>query len=84
MGDSVFSQDLYRKLDVSGVTAEGDTLREIAKGFMLEPSPFLARRGSDLVARRPGEATLWVLLGSDPRVDLRDTMRVVRVAIHVH
>ena len=84
VGDSVFSRDLYRRLDIRGVTAEGDTLTLFAKSLMLEPSAYIERIGSDLVARRAGEATLWVVLGSDLKIDIRDTMRTVRVPIHVH
>jgi hypothetical protein len=84
VGDSVFSQDLYSRLQVRGLTVQGDTLRDFARTFMLEPSPLLERKGSDILARGAGDATLWVLLGSDPaKVELQDTTRAVRIPIHI-
>jgi len=50
---------------------------------MLMPSRFIERRGSDLLARQPGEATLWVVVGSDMRIDMRDSTRAVRIPIQV-
>ena len=83
VGDSVFSLDLYRRLDLRGITAQGDTLRSFAKTFILEPNTLLVRRGSDLVARGAGEAYLWILLGSRPEFDLNESERTVRVPIHI-
>lgn len=82
-GDSVFSQDLYRRLEVRGLTADGDTLVSFARTFALEPSAYLERKDSDLIARKPGDAILWVVLGSEMNVDMRDTMRAVRIPIHI-
>lgn len=84
VGDSVYTRDLYSRLQVRGVTAEGDTLSDFAKGFMLMPSPLLEAKGSDVLVRGAGDATLWVILGSGPaRVNLKDTTRAVRVLIHI-
>jgi len=83
VGDSVFSLDLYRRLELAGVTAEGDTLRSFARTYLLEPGTSLVRAGNELVARHEGDANLWILLGSRPQVQLRESARVVRVPIHI-
>lgn len=83
VGDSVFSLDLYRRLEVRGVTAQGDTLLSFGRTYILEPSKILVRRGSDLVARSAGNASLWILLGSRPQMDLSESARAVRVPIHI-
>jgi hypothetical protein len=84
VGDSVFSRDVYKRLDVRGVTATGDTISEFAKSFALEPSPYLEQRGHDLLPRRPGIATLWIYLGSRPALPLfADTTGVARVQLRV-
>lgn len=84
VGDSVFSPDLYRRLEFRGVTAEGDTLNDFAKTFLIERSSLLERRGSFLVARGSGDVSLWVFLGSRlGPMDLRESARVVRVPIHI-
>lgn len=84
VGDSVYTPDLFARLQVRGLTADGDTLRDFAKGFMLVPSPLIERKGSDIFARGAGDATLWVVLGSEmSNVNLRDTTRAIRVLIHI-
>ena len=84
VGDSVFSQDLYRRLEFGGVTAEGDTLHDFAKTFLFERNSLLERRGPYLVARGSGDVSLWVFLGSRPGTfDLRESARAVRVPIHI-
>jgi hypothetical protein len=85
VGDTVYTQDLYtQQLQVLGVTAAGDTIREFAKSFALQPNPYLERHGQDLIARRPGVATLWIYVGSRPRPPLfADTTGVARVELRV-
>lgn len=84
VGDSLYSQDVYTQLQVLGVTAAGDTIREFGKLFALEPNPYLERRGQDLLARRAGVATLWIYIGSDPmRRVFVDTTGVARVQLRV-
>jgi hypothetical protein len=84
VGDSVYTRDLYTQLEVLGVTAAGDTIREFAKVFALEPSPYLEQHGQDLFGRRAGVATLWIYLGSIPRLPLfADTTGVARVELRV-
>jgi hypothetical protein len=84
VGDSVYSQDLWRQLEVLGVTTTGDTISEFAKSFALEPSPYLERRGLDLLARHAGVATLWIYIGVGPRRRFFvDTTRAARVQIRV-
>ena len=63
--------------------AEGDTLRSFAKTFLVEPTELLVRRGLGFVTLGAGDVTLWVLLGSRPRTDLRDSARAVRVPIRI-
>jgi hypothetical protein len=84
VGDSVYTRDLYTQLEVLGVTAAGDTIREFAKGFALEPSPYLEQHGQDLLARRAGVATLWIYIGAEPRRRLFvDTTGVARVQLRI-
>jgi hypothetical protein len=85
VGDSVYTQDLYtQRLQVLGVTAAGDTIREFAKSFALEPNPYLEEDGQGLIARRAGVATLWIYIGSRPRPPLFvDTTGVARVQLRV-
>lgn len=85
VGDSVFTQDLFRRLEIHGVTAEGDTLHDFAKSFLLARNSLLERRGQYFVARGSGDVNLWVFLGSRPAtMDLHESARAVRVPIHIH
>ena len=84
VGDSVFSQDLWGRIEVLGITAAGDTVRGFAKAFALQPNPYLEQRGSDLLARQAGTAMLWIYPSSRPSGPFfSDTSRVARVEIHV-
>ena len=83
VGETVFGNDLFRRVDVKGMTAEGDTLRNFARRFMVEPSELLVRRGAGFVARGAGDANLWVITGSPMQFDLRESARTVRVPIHI-
>jgi hypothetical protein len=84
VGDSVYAGDLMSQLEVVGVTAAGDSIREFAKSLAVEPSPYVERRGLDLIARRAGVATLWIYIGTEPtRRFFKDTTRVTRVPIRV-
>jgi hypothetical protein len=83
VGAIVLSNDLFRRLDVQGVTAEGDTLRSFPRRFLVEPSEVLVRRGAGYVARATGEANLWVITGSPTQFDLRESGRTVRVPVHI-
>jgi hypothetical protein len=84
VGDSVYTRDLYTQLQVLGVTAAGDTIREFAKSFALQPNPYLERHGQHLIARRSGAATLWIYLGSRQRLPLFvDTTGVASVQLRV-
>jgi hypothetical protein len=48
------------------------------------PSPYLERRGHDIVARRPGIATLRIYIGSDvSRPLFADTTGLARVQLRV-
>jgi predicted secreted Zn-dependent protease len=83
VGEIVMGNDLFRRVDVKGMTAEGDTLRNFARRFMVEPSELLVRRGAGFVARGAGDANLWVITGSPMQFDLRESARTVRVPIHI-
>lgn len=83
VGDSVFSIDLYRRLEVRGITAAGDTLRAFARSYMVEPNALLVRSGPAFVARGAGDVDLWVVAGSQPRIDRLESPRAVRVPIHI-
>lgn len=83
VGDSIASLDLFRRLDVRGVTTDGDTLRVFARTFSIEASPLIERVGRMIVARRVGETALWVVPGSDADPSTRDTARAVRVPIRI-
>jgi hypothetical protein len=84
VGDSVYTRDLYTQVQVLGVTAAGDTIREFGKTFALQPSPYLEQRGQDLLARRAGVATLWIYIGSRPMMPLfTDTTGAARVQLRV-
>lgn len=83
VGDSVFSVDLFRRLDVRGITAQGDTLRSFARSYMVEPNALLVRSGLAFVARGAGDVDLWIVAGSQPRIDRVESPRAVRVPIHI-
>lgn len=83
VGDSLPSLDLFRRFDVRGLTAAGDTLRVFARTFSIEPSPLIERAGRMIVVRRAGDATLWVVAGTDAGPPARDSTRAVRVPIHI-
>lgn len=84
VGDSLSLLMIYSRLDVRGVTTSGDTVRGFARSYALDPGKSIQRIGRMIVARRPGEAEIWIVLGPDPRPDARDTMPAVRLPIHVH
>jgi predicted secreted Zn-dependent protease len=83
VGDSLSGADLFRRLDVRGTTAQGDTLRSFARTFIVEPNELLVRSGFGFLARGAGDVTLWVVVGSQLRLDLRESARSVRVPIHI-
>ena len=83
VGDSIASTDLYRRLDVRGMTAQGDTLRSFARIFLVEQSELLVRNRIGFVARGAGDVNLWVVVASQPQIDLRESPRAVRVPIHI-
>jgi predicted secreted Zn-dependent protease len=83
VGDSLSDVDLFRRLDVRGTTAQGDTLRSFARTFMLEPNDLLVRRGPGFLARGAGDVGLWVFVGPQRRTDLSDSARAIRVPIHI-
>jgi predicted secreted Zn-dependent protease len=83
VGERIASLDLFRRLDVRGVTAAGDTLRIFARTFSIEPSPLIELAGRMIVARRAGDAALWVVVGTDAGPRSRDSTRAIRVLIHI-
>jgi hypothetical protein len=83
VGDSVASPDLFRRLDVRGVTSQGDTVLNFARTYRIEPSALVDRVGRMIVARRAGILSLWIVPGSALVPDARDTERAVRVPIHI-
>jgi len=83
VGDSMPATDLFRRLDVRGITAQGDTLRAFSRTFLVEPNERLVRSGSGFVARAPGDVNVWVLVGSQPRSVVSESGRSVRVPIHI-
>lgn len=85
VGDSIYIGNAWARLKMIGLTAAGDTVSDFAKFFALKPNPYLELRGSDLLARRPGAATLWIYIGADPTRRLFvDGDRVTRVELRVH
>jgi predicted secreted Zn-dependent protease len=84
VGDSLAVMAFFLRLDVRGVTASGDTLRGFARSYMIDPGDGIERVGRMIVARRPGDAGVWVVLGPDPRPEARAGTLAVRVPIHVH
>jgi len=83
VGDVISSDELYGKLTVTGLTAQGDTLTSFGRSFMLEPNPRLIRTIRGLEARRAGDANLWVLTGTRPDRALQESDHVVLVVIHI-
>lgn len=83
VGDNIPGMDLFARLDVRGITAEGDTLRRFTRAFLVEPNELLVRSGSGFLARGAGDVTLWIVLGRPPNIDPRDSTRSVRVPIHI-
>jgi hypothetical protein len=83
VGDSLPSLDLFRRLDVRGVTTAGDTLLLFARTFRLEPSTLVERVGRMIVARHAGETALWVVAGTDIDQAIHASTRAVRVPIHI-
>ena len=84
VGDSLTALSLFLRLDVRGVSARGDTLRGFVRSYSLETEDRLEQVGRMIVARRPGDAGIWVVLGPDPRPETRATTLAVRVPVHVH
>lgn len=83
VGDDMPVPELYRRLDVRALTAEGDTLRGFTRTFLVEPNELLVRGGSGYVARGAGDVDLWVLVGVPAQIDLRESPRAARVPIHI-
>jgi hypothetical protein len=83
VGDGVESLDLFRRLDVRGLTVAGDTLRNLARTYGIEPSPLIDRAGRMIVARRAGVINVWIVPGSSLTPDALDTTRAVRVPVHI-
>ncbi len=84
LGDSVYSDDVWRSLRISGFSASGDSVPGFAKAFMLQPSPALVYSGLDLLARQRGTAVLWIYVGTDMnRRFFTDTAKTARVTITV-
>ena len=83
VGDSVSAINLFRRLDVRGLTAQGDTLRTFSRTFLVEPNERLVRSGSGFLARAAGDANLWIVVGSQPRAAMSESARSVRVPVHI-
>ncbi len=83
VGEDLPGSALYRRLDVLGMTAQGDTLRGFARSFIVEPNERLVRQGVGFLARSAGDVHLWVVVGSPQRIDLRESPLAVRVPIHI-
>jgi predicted secreted Zn-dependent protease len=83
VGASISAMDLFRRLEVLGTTAEGDTLRTFARTFVVEPNELLVRSGSGFLARAAGDVVLWIFVGPRPQLELRESARSVRVPIRI-
>jgi hypothetical protein len=66
VGDSIISHDLWSRLSIVGLTEGRDSVYDFAKTLALQPNDYLEQRGSLLIARRRGTATLWIYVGVDP------------------
>jgi predicted secreted Zn-dependent protease len=83
VGDDMPGVSLFRRLEVLGITERGDTLRNFARTYMVQPNELLVRQGAGFVARGAGDVDLWVVVGSIPRADMQESPRAVRVPIHI-
>lgn len=83
VGDSLAVLSLYLRLNVRGVTASGDTLSGFSRSYALDTGGRIAQVGRMIVAREPGDADVWVVLGPDPRPEARATTIAVRVPVHI-
>jgi predicted secreted Zn-dependent protease len=83
VGESMSLMEMHRRLEVLGMTAQGDTLRTFTRTFVVEPNELLVRQGVGYLARRAGDVDLWIVASPPTRIDLRDSARAVRVPIHI-
>jgi predicted secreted Zn-dependent protease len=83
VGQSMSLTEMYRRFEVLGLTAQGDTLRTFTRTFVVEPNERLVRQGFGYLARRAGDVDLWIVASPPSRIDLGDSARVVRVPIHI-
>ena len=83
VGKQYFSQDVWEKLRIVGVTAAGDTLTDFSKFLALEPNPYLTQSGTELTGAKAGVATLWIYIGTPTGALFVPTDRATRVELKV-